>query len=141
MRIAPRLGGSYEECPPTLPDLITRERRWCQGNLQHAHGVRGQGLHPMSRFHLVHGVMAYVMSPLWFLFLILGALLSIQNLAGGVGQWDDYSVNVLQWVSAIAFISLFGPRILSLSLILARPSEVRTWGGAGRLAPACCSRW
>ena len=27
--------GSYEETPPTLLDELKRDRRWCQGNLQH----------------------------------------------------------------------------------------------------------
>jgi membrane glycosyltransferase len=134
VRIAARLEGSFEECPPTLPDLIVRERRWCQGNLQHVMVVGAKGLHPMSRFHLVHGVLAYVMSPLWFVFLILGALLSVHSVAPGAGQWDDYSVKVLRWVSAIAFLSLFGPRILSLAMILAKSSERAKWGRPGRLA-------
>jgi membrane glycosyltransferase len=29
------LPGSYEESPPTLLDELKRDRRWCQGNLQH----------------------------------------------------------------------------------------------------------
>ena len=29
------VGGSYEETPPTLIDELKRDRRWCQGNLQH----------------------------------------------------------------------------------------------------------
>ncbi len=31
----PVLGGSYEESPPSLIDVGVRDRRWCQGNLQH----------------------------------------------------------------------------------------------------------
>ena len=27
--------GTYEEAPPTLVDHLIRDRRWCQGNLQH----------------------------------------------------------------------------------------------------------
>ena len=27
--------GSYEEGPPNLSDMLTRDRRWCAGNLQH----------------------------------------------------------------------------------------------------------
>jgi hypothetical protein len=30
------LEGSYEEIPPTLIDYAKRDRRWCQGNLQHS---------------------------------------------------------------------------------------------------------
>ena len=40
----PTLGGSYEESPPSLIDLSIRDRRWCQGNLQHIRvmfGARG----------------------------------------------------------------------------------------------------
>jgi membrane glycosyltransferase len=36
VRLADDLGGSYEEIPPTLIDYAKRDRRWCQGNLQHA---------------------------------------------------------------------------------------------------------
>ena len=31
----PSLGGSFEESPPSLIDVASRDRRWCQGNLQH----------------------------------------------------------------------------------------------------------
>ena len=31
----PHVSGSYEESPPSLVDLAIRDRRWCQGNLQH----------------------------------------------------------------------------------------------------------
>ena len=34
--MAPALPGSYEECPPSLTEYAARDRRWCQGNLQHA---------------------------------------------------------------------------------------------------------
>jgi hypothetical protein len=38
------LGGSFEEPPPTLLDHLIRDRRWCQGNLQHLRIVFAQGL-------------------------------------------------------------------------------------------------
>ena len=40
----PVLGGSFEESPPSLIDLAARDRRWCQGNLQHCARSGGQGL-------------------------------------------------------------------------------------------------
>ena len=33
--LLPELKGSYEECPPSMIDFAARDRRWCQGNLQH----------------------------------------------------------------------------------------------------------
>ncbi len=35
VHMVPALAGSYEESPPSLTDLAVRDRRWCQGNLQH----------------------------------------------------------------------------------------------------------
>ncbi|HRO02450.1 MAG TPA: glucans biosynthesis glucosyltransferase MdoH, partial [Terricaulis sp.] len=43
--MAPMLEGSYEECPPTLVDEAVRDRRWCQGNLQHLSLLNARGLH------------------------------------------------------------------------------------------------
>ena len=36
VRMAPDLGGSWEESPPSLVDIAIRDRRWAQGNLQHS---------------------------------------------------------------------------------------------------------
>ena len=42
--IAYDLPGSYEELPPTLLDAMKRDRRWCQGNLQHLRLLFAEGL-------------------------------------------------------------------------------------------------
>ncbi|MCI0600452.1 MAG: glucans biosynthesis glucosyltransferase MdoH, partial [Beijerinckiaceae bacterium] len=74
----PNLGGSYEECPPSLIDLATRDRRWCQGNLQHSRLLAAKGLHPMSRQHLMSGIMSYAASPLWMAQLMVGIVIVLQ---------------------------------------------------------------
>jgi membrane glycosyltransferase len=76
--LAPGITGSYEESLPTLIDFAERDRRWCQGNLQHSRLVLGAGLHWLSRLHLVMGIMSYLMSLFWLLFIILGILLALQ---------------------------------------------------------------
>ena len=73
-----RLGGSYEECPPSLLDFAARDRRWCQGNLQHLAVLPARGLHWVSRLHLLTGIGSYLTAPLWFIFLGLGILVSLQ---------------------------------------------------------------
>ena len=75
----PALGGSFEESPPTLLDHAQRDRRWCQGNLQHMAVIGAAGLHPMSRFHLLTGIMSYLASPLWFGFIVTGILAALQT--------------------------------------------------------------
>ncbi len=74
----PLLGGSYEESPPSLIDHALRDRRWCQGNLQHMALLGARGLHPLSRFHLLTGIMSYLASPLWFAFIVVGMAAALQ---------------------------------------------------------------
>jgi membrane glycosyltransferase len=76
--LAPEIHGSFEECPPSLIDFAERDRRWCQGNLQHSRIVRASGLYWMSRLHLLMGIMSYLASPIWLVFIMLGFLLALQ---------------------------------------------------------------
>jgi len=68
--------GSYEEGPPTLVDMLKRDRRWCQGNMQHFWLLFAKGWHPMSRVNFFHGILSYASSLLWFLFLIFSTFLA-----------------------------------------------------------------
>jgi membrane glycosyltransferase len=79
IRMVPGLAGSYEESPPSLPDLAVRDRRWCQGNLQHIAVLPTRGLHWVSRMHLFTGIGSYITAPLWLLFIIVGVLISLQS--------------------------------------------------------------
>lgn len=77
--LVPDLDGSYEQVPPTLLDYAKRDRRWCQGNMQHAPLVFAAGMHPMSRLHFALGVMSYAASPLWLGFLVIGLLAAVHD--------------------------------------------------------------
>lgn len=72
VRLAEDLDGSYEECPTTLIDFAMRDQRWCQGNLQHSALVAREGLHPVSRAHMMMGILSFVSAPLWALFILCG---------------------------------------------------------------------
>ena len=75
----PALGGSYEESPPSLIDLAARDRRWCQGNLQHARIIGARGFTLATRQHLANGIMGYLASPLWMAQLLVGIVLVLQS--------------------------------------------------------------
>ncbi|MGD9510245.1 MAG: glucans biosynthesis glucosyltransferase MdoH, partial [Geminicoccaceae bacterium] len=49
VRVLPEESCSFEENPPTLPDFIKRDLRWCQGNWQYLRLVGQPGLHAMGR--------------------------------------------------------------------------------------------
>jgi membrane glycosyltransferase len=76
--MASRLGGSYEESPPSLIDTAVRDRRWAQGNLQHSKVISARGLSWVSRVHLGIGIMSYLASPLWLALIGFGFALSVQ---------------------------------------------------------------
>jgi len=78
VHMVPSLGGTYEGCPPTLKDLMVRDRRWAQGNLQHVRLVGVRGLPFISRVHLAMGACSYLASPIWALTLLVGIVLAVQ---------------------------------------------------------------
>ena len=64
------LEGSYEEAPQAMIENAQRERRWCQGNLQHGLVLFARGLRGVSRLHLLLGISGYLAGPLWLAFLL-----------------------------------------------------------------------
>jgi membrane glycosyltransferase len=79
VHIVPTVEGSYEGQPPTLPDIIARDRRWAQGNLQHLGIVRARGLTAMGRIHLLMGATSYLISAVWAASLLVGVVLALQG--------------------------------------------------------------
>ncbi|QOG06629.1 glucans biosynthesis glucosyltransferase MdoH [Aureimonas sp. OT7] len=74
VRVDPDLEGSFEEAPSNLIEYAKRDRRWCQGNLQHGRLIPAPRLRFWSRVAMVSGIMAYAASPIWLLFLIVSML-------------------------------------------------------------------
>jgi membrane glycosyltransferase len=69
VRLDDDLQGSFEEGPENIIDHAKRDRRWCQGNLQHSKVVMAPGLRPWSRFSLVLGIFAYIAPLIWLAFI------------------------------------------------------------------------
>lgn len=142
--LAEDIDGTYEEGPPTLIDAAKRDRRWCQGNLQHTWLLTARGFRPANRFHLLMGVMGYVSSPLWLLFLVLSTIHAFNQV--GVDLPDSErlaATSVFGYVMQVpAALTLFGltmlllflPKIIGLIVVLQRPDEARRFGGRARLA-------
>ena len=74
--------GSAEGGPETLAEFHKRDRRWCQGNMQHLRLIGARGLHPVSRLHLALGIGGYLAAPLWL------GLVVVAILAGSVDGHD-----------------------------------------------------
>jgi membrane glycosyltransferase len=133
--------GSYEEGPPTLIESAKRDRRWCQGNIQHAWLLTARGFRPANRFHLLMGVMAYVSSPLWLVFLVLSTWEMLSRSAADQGWGADttslfgYSVAVPESLTlfSLTMLLLFLPKFVSVVSLLGRKEEVESYGGRPRI--------
>lgn len=131
--------GTYEEAPPTLVDHLKRDRRWCQGNLQHMWLIFARKLPLTVRIHLFMGIMAYLGSPLWFLFLIMGTWLAwdfkMSDLSslpfeGFAGRWLDITGQQQGLIlTGAVFTLLFLPKILAVLGALFVPRVRKSFGG------------
>jgi membrane glycosyltransferase len=132
------LPGSYEEMPPNLIDELSRDRRWCHGNLMNFRLLFMRGLHPAHRAVFVTGVMAYLSSTLWFLFLILStALLAVHVLMAPTyfikpfqlfPIWPEWRPGRAIMMFCATATLLFLPKIGGLLLALRRGPQ--SFGGA-----------
>jgi membrane glycosyltransferase len=135
--MAPALDGSYEECPPTLADEATRDRRWCQGNLQHLALLGAGGFHWLSKIQIIMAAMVYAAGPLWLAFIAVGVSLRVAQGAPEPGEaWFSGGVDQifkLHWSIMLTVVMLFGPKVMGAILILLDSRERESFGGAGRL--------
>ncbi len=149
--LAGDIEGTYEEGPPTLIDSAKRDRRWSQGNMQHAWLLTARGFRPANRFHLLMGVMGYVSSPLWLLFMLLSTIhvfamvTSPGTFSADVGTQDTiffgYHFEIPQAVTLflLTVVLLFFPKVASVMVTLGRPGEATLFGGKRQLITSAFS--
>ncbi len=76
VEIAGDIEGSYEEAPPTLVDLASRDRRWAQGNIQQIQLLFARGFDWLSKVHIGAGVMGYMSGLLWLCLIVTGVFIA-----------------------------------------------------------------
>ncbi len=131
--MAPELQGSFEEVPPSMLDFAARDRRWCQGNLQHIAVLPVRGFHWVSRLHLLTGIGAYITAPMWLVFLILGLLISLQAnfirpeyFPKGFSlfpTWPQQDPVLAAWVFGATMGLLILPKILAYLVLISRGDQ------------------
>ncbi len=140
--LATELAGNYEECPGNVIEFAQRDRRWLQGNLQHARLVGAKGFHTVNRLHFVLGILAYLASPLWLAFLATSAVVAGPSGAtgaiarpvssfAGYAHWDPHVQ--ASGLALFTLAMLFLPKILALLDLRRRPDEATAFGGWGDL--------
>ncbi|HEX7231219.1 MAG TPA: glucans biosynthesis glucosyltransferase MdoH [Candidatus Binatia bacterium] len=135
--------GSYEESPPNILDELKRDRRWCQGNLQHLRLLFGDGIRAGHRAIMAMGVMAYASALFWGMFLVFSSVeVIIQSSATPVyfsprpslfPIWPIWHPELTIALLTTTGVLLILPKLLSYALILKR-RETAAFGGTWRLA-------
>jgi len=139
----PDAEGSYEESPPTLIDLTIRDRRWCQGNLQHSRVIGAKGLKLASRQHFATGIMSYLASPFWLAQLLVGIVLVLQTQYVRpeyftteftlFPAWPRFDAERALQLFEITMAILLAPKLFGLLLTLFEGRTRRGCGGGLRL--------
>ena len=137
------LTGSYEGAPSDLFGVIKRDRRWAQGNLQHARLVGAPGLALANRVHFSVGILAYLMSPLWLLLILVGVTLSIQATLVDPAYfperfslfptWPVFDTGRLVMLFIVSLCVLLLPKFVALLSALLDVRTRRQCGGGFRL--------
>lgn len=139
----PDLTGSYEESPPSLIDVSVRDRRWCQGNLQHSRIIGARGFVAPTRQHFATGIMGYLASPLWLMQLVVGILIVLQVSYARPEYftseftlfpvWPRFDPERALNLFALTMAILLAPKLFGLLLTLFDSKLRRAGGGAIRL--------
>ncbi|MDF3062590.1 MAG: glucan biosynthesis glucosyltransferase [Microvirga sp.] len=137
------LSGSYEESPPSLIDLAARDRRWCQGNLQHSRIIGSRGFKLATRQHFATGIMSYLASPFWLFQLIVGIALVLQTTYirpeyfssefSLFPVWPRFDPERALALFGITMAVLLAPKLFGLVVFLLDAGSRRKAGGAPRL--------
>ncbi len=127
-----REGGSFEEGPPNLTESFQRDRRWCQGNLQHFWFLLAPGTPFTSRIHIFFGLMAYLSAPLLVVFVALSAVdyywkdqFATFSAKAGEAGWSDAGPGGLLLLT-LTLVLLFLPKALGAALLM---GEAKRFGG------------
>ncbi|MFN3859092.1 MAG: glucans biosynthesis glucosyltransferase MdoH [Caulobacter sp.] len=132
VHITPVLDGSTEETPPSLIDFMKRDRRWCQGNLQHLGMMTAPGLHWINRLQFLFGAFCYLVSPVWLVSLLTGLAIQAQITLSKPVYWvllEPVKYDPIIWASLFTVLMLIGPKVLGLALALGREDERKAFGG------------
>ncbi|WP_246102584.1 glucans biosynthesis glucosyltransferase MdoH [Methylobacterium terricola] len=123
VRVLPIEEGSFEDNPPTLLDHLTRDARWCRGNMQYLRLPAMPGLLPMSRFQLAWAVLMFLNPPA----LTLALLLLPWRAATQAGPAAGAGALFLLWL----LLSL-APKLAGYATVLADREARAAHGGASR---------
>ena len=139
VRVLPDEHGSFEESPPSLPDFLKRDLRWCQGNMQYVRLLGLPGVRPLGRLQLLLAILMYAAAPAWLAFVLLGMTQAVLPALGAAGDaapgafWTKGVFSVGVGLFATMLTMSFAPKLAGVAQTLLSPQLRRAYGGAPRI--------
>jgi membrane glycosyltransferase len=144
--LEPDLPDSYEESPPTLVDDLQRDKRWAKGNLQHLWVMLFEPrLRLAHRMAFLNGIMSYLASPIWLVFLILTTIEAARLVLFPIDYfpdphrlfplWPEWNPEWAIGLAVSIIFLLFLPKFLALIDVI-RSRRLPHHGGLFRLLPS-----
>lgn len=141
--LAYELKDSFEELPPNLLEELSRDKRWCQGNIQHLRLMFMKGISFGHRLLFLQGNLFYFSSFMWFTLLVLMTVNAAEIyfhkhvyfmaerslFPFWVVEHRELSIKLL----LVTTIFLFSPKILSFIYISLSKKRSVQFGGVFRL--------
>ncbi|MEP9351850.1 glucans biosynthesis glucosyltransferase MdoH [Xanthobacter sp. KR7-225] len=129
VRVLPVECESFEENPPAATDFITRDLRWCLGNLQYVKLLALPGLAPMSRFQLLWAILMFATVPALPLALVLAPFAAAEARAG-----EDFPAGIAAAIYGALLLMSIAPKLAGWIDVALTPGGAARYGGAGRFA-------
>lgn len=128
VRVLPIESESYEDNPVSILDFMTREQRWCNGNMQYLRLLNMPNLPIVSRFQLVQAILMYLSAPAWMLLTALGMIKVMVDPEGFFH--NDLAVTMFLIVVAMSL----APKIFGAISVAMHPGGMARYGGKRQFA-------
>ena len=128
VRVLPVETESYEDNPVSILDFMTREQRWCNGNMQYWRLLTMSGLPVVSRFQLFQAILMYLSAPAWMLLTALGMVKVIVDPMG----FFHHNLAVTMFLIVVG-MSL-APKIFGAISVAMQPGGMARYGGKRQFA-------
>lgn len=128
VRVLPLETESFEENPVTILDFMTREQRWCNGNMQYWRLLGLKGLTTTSRFQLFQAIMMYLSAPAWMILTALGAVKAMVDPTG------EFNFTLATTLFVVMVTMSLTPKIVGAFHVMVQTGGVARYGGRLRFA-------
>lgn len=128
VRVMPLEDASWEQNPPTLPEFVQRDLRWCEGNMQYGELIALPKLALVSRIQLMLAMLMFAGAPAW-----IGLMLCAGITASMATQLSStFNTELVQLLFVTTLVLFYLPKIASAVDVVCSKEQRAAFGGTGK---------